>query len=435
MRLPCFRLLASLLFSPLLHAAPACDGTWQLQLTSANWGDIHARFEMRAETPELCVGRHAGSEGMLRLKLVGGNILAGELQFAQNPPQPLQIDSQTGRGEIQAGSMRGPLAVTFSSPPGALRPYPQLAAHMLDTATRQVYRPAALQHPSWQHYAAQVARVAENAQDDLAFLLGLARQWDGKAFSHFRFWRPNQSTPALMDSLARLLPPGAQAVELKPLGHGVALLSLRHFIGTSVRQQIATAFEQLPGLKTQQLILDLRGNQGGEFGGLDVAAQLGGAEALMGVFIGPRWWNQHSELPDTPARAQAADLQDRSLMGFQAAIRDQALTALRHRPVAQPFTGAVWVLTDARTASAAELLAAWLGDSGRAQLVGERTRGAVLASVFLDLPDGFKLMVPSADYVTAAGQRLEGQGVQPHVAVPGEQALDRALQLAAQPRS
>jgi len=283
------------------------------------------------------------------------------------------------------------------------------------------------QHPGWQRYAAAVPGVAAQAEDDLAFLLGLARQRDGQAFSHFRFWRPNQDTPTLLAGLARLLPPGAQAVELRPLREGVALLSLRHFIGPPVRQDIARAFAQLRADGTRALAIDLRGNQGGEFGGLDVAAELGGPAGRMGVFIGPRWWVDHTEAPSTTQAAQAPDLQDRSLLGFQAAVRTQALTALWQRPAAQPFAGPVWVLTDSRTASAAELLAAWLRDSGRARLIGQTTRGAMLASVFIDLDEGFKLMLPSADYLSAAGERIESRGVRPHRELPAEQALDAAL--------
>lgn len=427
---PLRRLLALLsicAFSAPLAAAPNCEGRWTLQLSSANWGDIQAHFEMRAETPERCVGHHAVSNGVLRLKTQGDENWTGELQFSNNPPQPLKLNPTTGKGEVSAGSMKGPLAVTFAAPRGALRPYPKLLAQMLETATRQIYQPAALQHPGWQRYAAAAPALAAQAEDDLAFLLGLARQWDGKAFSHFRFWRPNQSNTAMLEAFARQLPPGAQAVELSPLRERVALLSLRHFIGPTVREQIAQAFDRLREQKVQQLVIDLRGNQGGEFGSLDVANQLGGPIGLMGVFIGPRWWAQHSEAPGPEARAQAPDLQDRSLLGFQTAVREQPLTALWQKPVAQPYTGRVWVLTDARTASAAELLAAWLRDSGRARLIGQTTRGAMLASLFLDLDDGFKLMLPSADYLTAAGERVEGRGVRPHLEHPAEQALERAL--------
>lgn len=407
-------------------AGEPCQGRWNLQLTSANWGDISARFVMRAETPDRCTGRHEASDGVIRLQRADGKQWQGQLQFSNLPPQPLRLDLASGQGSVSAGSMQGPLRVSFDAPALPARNYPELARELLVQVPQQIYRPQALQHPGWDSYAKQSPLLAGKAEDDLGFLLGLARQWDGKAFSHYRFWRPNTSTAVLMDSFASMVPPGAAAVEYRPLGQGAALLTVRHFIGAQVRQHIAQAFDRLAADGAERLIIDLRGNQGGEFAGLDLAARLGGPRALMGVFVGPSWWRHHAAAPDAEARASAPELADRSLMGFQAAVRRQPLTAVWHQAHARAFSGPVWILVDRRTASAAELLAAWLRDSGRARLIGETTRGAMLASVFIDLPDGFKLMLPSADYYTAGGERLEAKGVSPHREVSPERALEVA---------
>jgi carboxyl-terminal processing protease len=81
------------------------------------------------------------------------------------------------------------------------------------------------------------------------------------------------------------------------------------------------------------------------------------------------------------------------------------------------YRGSVVVLIDAATASAAEIFSAVLKDHDRATLVGRKTAGAVLASRFYRLPDGGELQLSRVDYVTPKGRRIEGNGVEPDIAV------------------
>jgi carboxyl-terminal processing protease len=82
------------------------------------------------------------------------------------------------------------------------------------------------------------------------------------------------------------------------------------------------------------------------------------------------------------------------------------------------YAGRVAVLVDGTTASAAEIFSAVLQDHGRATIVGRKTAGAVLASIFYSLPDGGELQLSREDYVTPKGRRLEGNGVVLDIVVP-----------------
>src|SRR5262249_18139132 len=77
------------------------------------------------------------------------------------------------------------------------------------------------------------------------------------------------------------------------------------------------------------------------------------------------------------------------------------------------FGGKVVILIDGMTASAAEMFAAAIQESGRGMLIGRQSSGQVLKSVYVGLSNGFKLQVPIQDYRTAKGVRLEGRGVIP----------------------
>ncbi|MBM3784085.1 MAG: hypothetical protein FJW30_06970 [Acidobacteria bacterium] len=81
------------------------------------------------------------------------------------------------------------------------------------------------------------------------------------------------------------------------------------------------------------------------------------------------------------------------------------------------FTGPVAVLIDTNTASASEILAAVLQESGRARVYGRRSSGVVLFSVRDALPGGGELQYSVWDYETPKAKRLEGVGVTPDVVV------------------
>jgi len=84
----------------------------------------------------------------------------------------------------------------------------------------------------------------------------------------------------------------------------------------------------------------------------------------------------------------------------------------------------VYVLTSGRTASAAEAFAHTLKSAGRAKTVGTATSGAGYNNMTFPLTDetAISISIGAAFYPTT-GQRWEGAGVQPDIAVPAEQAL------------
>ena len=150
------------------------------------------------------------------------------------------------------------------------------------------------------------------------------------------------------------------------------------------------------------VVLDLRGNPGG---------RLLEADAVLSCF-----------LPRDLAWATRTNRSGRAVV-MKTAGGCGDLTA----PVANDLV----VLVDADSRSAAELTPAALQEAGRAVVIGEQTAGAVLISQDTRLPDGGRLSLSRADFVTAAGVRLEKRGVTPDLAAPaGGRARDAALELA-----
>ncbi|HSB07944.1 MAG TPA: S41 family peptidase [Blastocatellia bacterium] len=86
-------------------------------------------------------------------------------------------------------------------------------------------------------------------------------------------------------------------------------------------------------------------------------------------------------------------------------------------PQPKPYLGPVVMLTDGRSASTSEVLAAGLQELGRVTVVGERTAGAALPSYIQKLPTGALFQYAIGDFKTPKGTLVEGRGVIPDVEV------------------
>jgi len=165
----------------------------------------------------------------------------------------------------------------------------------------------------------------------------------------------------------------------------------------------AAVERELRDLGDGPVVLDLRNNPGGE---VDAAL------AVAGAFLGEREVIRTAGKLDAPV------------------LRSTGTARVR---------GKVVVLTNAGTASAAELLAAALRDTGRARVVGERTAGKALVHVPAPLNDGSVLLISVGRLVRMDGAEILGRGlvpdervrwpgsVHPPLPVPGQPASDAQL--------
>lgn len=91
----------------------------------------------------------------------------------------------------------------------------------------------------------------------------------------------------------------------------------------------------------------------------------------------------------------------------------------------------VYVLTSVKTFSAAEEFTYNLQQLKRATIIGETTGGGANPGAVMAIGDGMAVFVPTGRAINPISKtNWEGVGVKPDVAVPAEQALDKALALA-----
>ena len=117
---------------------------------------------------------------------------------------------------------------------------------------------------------------------------------------------------------------------------------------------------------------------------------------------------------------------------------------LRVKPRKPHISTPIVILVDGDSASAAEVFTRYLQKKGRAQVIGDRTAGAVMISLTFPMEQGIDTVVPFAVQVTvgelrmADNESLEGVGVKPDIfLLPTQEdlqkerdpVLDRALEI------
>jgi carboxyl-terminal processing protease len=176
-------------------------------------------------------------------------------------------------------------------------------------------------------------------------------------------------------------PPQYTEFESSRLASGIGYIRFNIFVNL-LMDRIRAAIRSMsdaPGI-----IIDLRGNPGG-FGGM--------APGIAGVLA-----KEQSSLGTMTMRAGSTQ-------------------RFAFFPQANAYLGPVVILTDGSSASTSEIFAGGMQELGRAVVVGERTAGAALPSIFFKLPTGAIFQYAIGDFKTPKGTIIEGRGVAPDVEV------------------
>jgi carboxyl-terminal processing protease len=184
-------------------------------------------------------------------------------------------------------------------------------------------------------------------------------------------------------------------------GTTVGYIQLAGF-SEGAHDELRDEVERLVERGAQGIVLDLRGNGGGL---LDEAVLVSSVFVEDGVIV------------STDGRAQPQH--DYEAVGG----------AIEPPPMV--------VMIDENTASAAEILAAALSEYDIAKLVGTKTFGKGTFQEVIELDEGGALSLTVGEYLTASGESLAGDGIEPDVrardlrSTDGDEGLRRSLKVLA----
>jgi len=196
-----------------------------------------------------------------------------------------------------------------------------------------------------------------------------------------------------------------EAPQLKVVSPGVGLWTVPSFRGEYFENAAFTAMaRQTLGL--QQIVIDLRGNRGGNFvAGLRFLSLFLCQQQEVGIL----------SRPQSASRQEAVlknDLDDKVQAAF---FNENKITQLRAFPFSLCYNGHVKILVDGHTASVAEMVAQALKEFRQAPLWGAPSAGELLVGVWYPLDEvaaGVQISIPEGVYQSSGGRIVEGQGVE-----------------------
>jgi carboxyl-terminal processing protease len=185
-----------------------------------------------------------------------------------------------------------------------------------------------------------------------------------------------------------------------------AVLRVFTFSNGYNRENINTLMKEA-NAKAKYVIIDLRSNGGGSVRNLQhLLGLFVSTDKEIGTFVGRNSVRDY-EKDHTPS-ADPVVIAAATKSKYKPRKDDQGL---------DPFKGKVAVLINRGSASASEIFAMGLRETISAPIIGTKSAGAVLASVFRPLHLGFQIQYPVQDYVTIKGVRLEKNPIVPDVEV------------------
>lgn len=290
-----------------------------------------------------------------------------------------------------------------------------------------LYNPKELAAKEYIRLEKEVRNLCRTVQTKQGFINGFNELWKHGPFSHIRLDMAERPATEMADFIDNLNM-GGHAVSLDWTDE-TAILTLTTMTGVDTKNLVFDAFHQIEKRKPDFLIIDLRNNPGGTFAGVPLIGHILSDFVDLGMFVSQKWWKEHNEVPGIDDVMDLEPWEGWSIKTFWHDIQEEPLTRVRSIHMSPHFEGHVYVLVSDQTASAAEFTADALAQSEQVTLIGETTAGEMLSQKMFDLPFGFQLSLPIADYYSTRIGRIEGIGVEPNILIDQNVAKNVALSL------
>jgi C-terminal processing protease CtpA/Prc len=289
------------------------------------------------------------------------------------------------------------------------------------------YNPKELDEVAYLKLEKEIQKLATTVDTKEAFIEGFNQLWSDGPFSHVglaKAEKPAEEIASFIDSMRV----GDQSVSLNWEGK-TAILTVTTMTGVDTKERVFEAYHEIDKKKAEALVIDIRNNTGGTFAGIPLIGHLMNEPIDVGMFVSRKWWQNNTSAPKINDVAALSSWEGWSIKTFWKDVQEQPLTRVRFKPMLPYFDGPVYVLTSKKTASAAEFTVDAMAHLEKVTLIGETTAGEMLSQKMFDLPHGFQLSLPIAEYYSTRIGRIEGKGVEPDITIDQSVAMELAMSL------
>ena len=314
----------------------------------------------------------------------------------------------------QRGTLSGNRAKKISMP---LDDYSKIVSEAIDTAKKKIYNRKELETKDWKKFERKISKKAPGFEDDVELVFAFYYFASSLPFSHFALTRLEQDKSQLRQSKKK------QYLFLEEKNNQTAILRITSFGGSTT--EVDSVFSVIHKNNYDNLIVDLRNNSGGTVeAGMAFARNVIDTSLTGGFFLTQNWFNEHDLIPNQEQLDQLPKFSEANYELIIQGIHREKGLRLKVEPSEINFNGNLYIITNRSTASTCEPIVHGLKAAGRATIVGEKTAGAMLNGERFNLSSGFSLFVPTADYYTMDGYRIDQNGVDPNIMLKDEDPVD-----------
>jgi hypothetical protein len=290
--------------------------------------------------------------------------------------------------------------------------YEKLTEDVIKITEKNLFAPQIVRSKKWNNFKKKIRNAAPKISDDLEFQVGffaLIRNFD---FSHYYIIK---NVVALADT--------TEIPSLKEIDQNIAVLKIGSFF--KKEETIKPLLDTIAQKTYGNLIIDLRDNGGGiaEPAAL-VANFLTDEIFISGFFPNRKWYEEYNRLPnkndiDKFNMMNGDSLQTHSEYGFYISTQGSG----------KKYKGNVYFLVNRKTGSTAEALTIGAKEYKIAQIVGEKTAGALLGIDRFNIDEDIILYVPINDFVSYNGYRVDKKGIKPDIKTKRGKELEELIDI------
>lgn len=218
----------------------------------------------------------------------------------------------------------------------------------------------------------------------------------------------------------------SSTITLKEINPNTCVLDIDGFQGDKLK--IDSLLEKIQSKNYQNLIIDLRNNGGGSF---ETASPLGNfistKPIIAGLFPNRNWYNKSKSYPTIADTNEFTSFNNGTLEQFFEIANSKSGVYFETIPNDKPFKGTLYLLVNNQTASTAEVVTMAFKDYKLGTIVGTKTSGALLSMKWFELNDLFEIGIPTNDFISVNGFRVDKKGIEPDINTGNQDALEYVL--------